>query len=202
MILAGLWHGAAWTFVIWGAYHGVLLLLTMLWRTLRGSARPSAAGRLLGWAFTITAFAASAVFFRASDIQGSWHLLQAMAGLGDQTLLLGHSKFDDWMIGHGYISDALASAWCGTTWSIAGTLMTVAAPALALFVPDTMDRDTGKEVQIPLAPADRVSGRRLRRSGRRWSLRCSSSSSSISPVSSSCTTSSGDVMQVRSYVFT
>lgn len=27
MLLAGLWHGAAWTFVVWGAYHGVLLLL-------------------------------------------------------------------------------------------------------------------------------------------------------------------------------
>src|SRR5260370_15077925 len=46
LILAGLLRGAAWTFVIWGAYHGVLLLLTMLWQTLRGSARPSAAVRL------------------------------------------------------------------------------------------------------------------------------------------------------------
>jgi len=34
MLLGGLWHGAAWTFVIWGAYHGVWLVLHKLYRNL------------------------------------------------------------------------------------------------------------------------------------------------------------------------
>jgi alginate O-acetyltransferase complex protein AlgI len=139
MVLAGLWHGAAWTFVLWGAFHGMLLLLTMLWQAWRGPARPNAAARFFGWAFTISAFAVSAAFFRANDIEGSWYLLQALAGFGDQTALLGHSKFDDWMIVHGYIPDALANAWFGPTWSMAGTLMTVVALAVAVLVPDTME---------------------------------------------------------------
>jgi alginate O-acetyltransferase complex protein AlgI len=37
MVLGGLWHGANWTFIAWGAFHGVLLVINHLWRTLRGS---------------------------------------------------------------------------------------------------------------------------------------------------------------------
>src|SRR5450631_3834974 len=36
MVLGGLWHGANWTFIVWGAFHGVLLVFNHLWRTLRG----------------------------------------------------------------------------------------------------------------------------------------------------------------------
>ena len=34
MTLGGLWHGAGWTFLIWGAYHGVLLMLNHAWRSI------------------------------------------------------------------------------------------------------------------------------------------------------------------------
>ncbi len=37
MTLGGLWHGAGWTFVLWGLYHGVLLLVNHAWRSWRGS---------------------------------------------------------------------------------------------------------------------------------------------------------------------
>ena len=37
MVLGGLWHGAAWTFVLWGAIHGAALVIEPSWRT--GSAR-------------------------------------------------------------------------------------------------------------------------------------------------------------------
>ncbi len=40
MLLGGLWHGAAWNFVAWGAYHGGLLAIHRLWKRLRG-ARPA-----------------------------------------------------------------------------------------------------------------------------------------------------------------
>ena len=32
MVLGGLWHGAAWNFVIWGAYHGILLAIHRIFR--------------------------------------------------------------------------------------------------------------------------------------------------------------------------
>jgi len=34
MLLGGLWHGASWTFVVWGAYHGLILILHRGWQTL------------------------------------------------------------------------------------------------------------------------------------------------------------------------
>lgn len=33
MVLGGLWHGAAWTFVIWGALHGIFLMINHVWTT-------------------------------------------------------------------------------------------------------------------------------------------------------------------------
>lgn len=39
MLLGGLWHGASWNFVVWGAFHGVALALHKAWRSLLGSPR-------------------------------------------------------------------------------------------------------------------------------------------------------------------
>jgi alginate O-acetyltransferase complex protein AlgI len=69
MLLSGLWHGAAWTFVIWGLYHGALLLLT----TLIGKrvAKVFGEGRLasaLGWFTTFHLVVIGWVLFRASDL--------------------------------------------------------------------------------------------------------------------------------------
>ena len=40
MTLGGLWHGAGWTFVLWGFYHGLLLLLNHAWREWMGNRWP------------------------------------------------------------------------------------------------------------------------------------------------------------------
>ena len=39
MVIGGLWHGASWNFVIWGALHGVGLAVVRLWQSGRGNAR-------------------------------------------------------------------------------------------------------------------------------------------------------------------
>ena len=44
MLLGGLWHGANWTFIAWGAYHGLLLVGHRLWQARHPTAEP-----LLGW---------------------------------------------------------------------------------------------------------------------------------------------------------
>src|SRR5690606_424877 len=52
MLLGGLWHGAGWTFVAWGALHGVYLVVNHAWIALRArlgfGRRYGAAGRALG----------------------------------------------------------------------------------------------------------------------------------------------------------
>ncbi len=80
MILGGLWHGANWTFIAWGAFHGVLLVLNHLWRKLRGTAEAGAIGILFGWFLTFGAFVVGMTMFRSPNIRTAGHLLQAMGG--------------------------------------------------------------------------------------------------------------------------
>ncbi len=77
MFLGGLWHGAAWTFVVWGLYHGALLAGHALLRD-RGwvpRARPLAVlstflAVMIGW-----------VFFRSATLTEAWQLLGTMSGM-------------------------------------------------------------------------------------------------------------------------
>lgn len=62
-LLGGLWHGAAWTFVIWGGLHGAALAAHRLWRG-AGLRLP----RLLGWSFTFVFVSLAWVVFRAPDM--------------------------------------------------------------------------------------------------------------------------------------
>jgi alginate O-acetyltransferase complex protein AlgI len=149
MVIAGIWHGAGWTFVAWGAYHGLLLLLNIVWQMRPGFDRSSALGELAGWALTFTAFVVGGAFFRAADIAASGHLLAAMAGAGGapvpQTLAL---QSDLWMISKGYLSEALLRYWFGTTWTMVATLWTLFALAVALLLPDTMELVNYREGEV------------------------------------------------------
>ena len=80
MLIGGFWHGAAWTFVIWGAIHGLLLTVNHLWRSLC-AARPALNAWMPGrfaWALTFLAVVLAWVFFRASTPVEAWRLLRAM----------------------------------------------------------------------------------------------------------------------------
>jgi D-alanyl-lipoteichoic acid acyltransferase DltB (MBOAT superfamily) len=83
MLLGGLWHGASWTFVVWGGIHGVYLLLNHAWRAMRGSrhAEPDApratvSARLLTFPAVVVAW----VFFRSDSLDTALHITRAMAG--------------------------------------------------------------------------------------------------------------------------
>ncbi len=82
MLLGGFWHGAGWTFLIWGALHGFYLMVNHAARALLGPPRgPAHLRRLTGWALTFLAVLFAWVFFRARDTQSALHMLGAMAGL-------------------------------------------------------------------------------------------------------------------------
>jgi len=80
MLLGGLWHGAAWTFVIWGALHGALLIIERLVgkaAIYRGLPVPLR----VGVTFTVVLF--TWVFFRASDLPQAVRYLGDMLALGE-----------------------------------------------------------------------------------------------------------------------
>lgn len=95
MVVAGLWHGAAWTFVIWGGLQGVILVLE---RVVKSAARKFETvannrfgtylnplvkhipfSRFSGWFITINVFALAAIFFRAPDIVVAKEYLVALS---------------------------------------------------------------------------------------------------------------------------
>jgi D-alanyl-lipoteichoic acid acyltransferase DltB (MBOAT superfamily) len=141
MVLGGLWHGANWTFIAWGAFNGVLLVLNHAWRSYRGPRVPTRLGRLAGWAATFTAFVIGMAMFRSADIGALSHMLLAMLGQADGPASPDHIRVaaDLYAIRHGYLPEALVRAWFGVNWSVIATISTLAALAIALFLPDTME---------------------------------------------------------------
>jgi alginate O-acetyltransferase complex protein AlgI len=77
MLLGGLWHGASWTFVVWGAIHGTLLALERA----RGRASLYAGlPRPLRIALTFGLTCLAWVFFRADTLDRAWRYLRGLAG--------------------------------------------------------------------------------------------------------------------------
>ena len=63
-VLAGIWHGAGWTFVVYGLIHGVALAVNHAWREFR----MPAVSRVTGWVLTMSVVVSGLVVFRAPDL--------------------------------------------------------------------------------------------------------------------------------------
>jgi len=109
MLLGGLWHGAGWTFVLWGALHGGYLVINHAWRALRRKLghdrrRPTAAGNAAACLLTFAAVVAGWVVFRAPDISTAGAILKAMAGFNGLILP------DAWLARSGGLGGLLTAA--------------------------------------------------------------------------------------------
>jgi D-alanyl-lipoteichoic acid acyltransferase DltB (MBOAT superfamily) len=137
MVLGGLWHGAAWTFVLWGTLHGVYLVINHLWR--ERVAKPLGWGtgrgyRFAAWLLTFLAVAVAWVLFRAKDLGTASAILQALAGMNGALLpekwleaipLLRDLGFTPADFGFGRFRDQL--------------YLTALVLGLALFAPNTQE---------------------------------------------------------------
>jgi D-alanyl-lipoteichoic acid acyltransferase DltB (MBOAT superfamily) len=137
MLIGGLWHGAAWTFVAWGGLHGFYLLVHRAWsgrRTQPGSAPTRAAGVLA----TFVAVTLAWVLFRAESFDAALAIYRGMFGLSGDVVLQG-----------------LAGGVPGLTelaWLIAGGLICFFAPNAYQFmaghqpalIPPNIDLDPGR----------------------------------------------------------
>ena len=75
-LLGGLWHGAGWTFVIWGAMHGIAAAMHRLWHRLGYEMSD-----LWGWIVTFLFVNTTWVFFRANSVDDALRVLKGMVGL-------------------------------------------------------------------------------------------------------------------------
>lgn len=77
MLLGGLWHGANWTFVVWGGLHGFYLACNHVVRRYLGE-KQSWARSLLGWVLTFIAVVVAWVFFRSNSMDVALDILRGM----------------------------------------------------------------------------------------------------------------------------
>ncbi len=79
-LLTGIWHGANWTFIVWGALHGVIIIIEKL-TALPAQLEKSCSGRIFAHIFTLLAVSFGWVIFRADTLHDAWRIIAAMLGL-------------------------------------------------------------------------------------------------------------------------
>ncbi len=86
-VVSGLWHGASWTFVIWGALHGLYIMVETIlarWRAPNTTTHPVRAALSIGITFVLVLVAW--VFFRAQTFSDAWYVVTHMFNLGHISL--------------------------------------------------------------------------------------------------------------------
>jgi D-alanyl-lipoteichoic acid acyltransferase DltB (MBOAT superfamily) len=127
MVLGGLWHGAAWTFVAWGALHGVYLVVHHAWRHAVAAAglagKGGAPGRWAGRLLTFVAVVFGWVLFRAESFDGATRIIAGMVGAN----------------GWGEVG-SLLGPWSGGLYAGRGETLWLAGLALVVFaLPNTQE---------------------------------------------------------------
>ncbi|MGZ5537595.1 MAG: MBOAT family O-acyltransferase [Chthoniobacterales bacterium] len=132
MFLGGLWHGAAWTFVVWGLLHGSYLVIERLLERFVGpkSWTQNFGVRLLLGLTTYFAVSIAWVFFRASDFTVAMRMLQGMFG--------GHAH-----------ADAILTT---------REMLQIAVVTLCLFIAHWSLRDISLETAVAAMPRWLVTG--------------------------------------------
>ena len=89
MLLGGLWHGAGWTFIVWGGLHGLYLIINHSWRELKSRLGWNSGGhitKLIAGAITFLSVVVAWVFFRADSFNSAYVILAGMAGVNGVSL--------------------------------------------------------------------------------------------------------------------
>ncbi len=136
MVLGGLWHGASWNFVIWGALHGGALAATRMWQRRFGEGKARGAGRVLSTFLTFQYVCFAWIFFRAPTFGHARLVLARIAeltgGVPHLTWQIGavmavgavtHWVPDGWL-------DRMKAWFAGAPAVVQGVLLALAALAL------------------------------------------------------------------------
>lgn len=93
MLLGGLWHGAGWTFVIWGGLHGFYLTINHAWRFLMMKLNKPLQPNAISGFITFFAVMVGWCFFRAPDIRTALDILAGLVGNNGISLPNAFSRF-------------------------------------------------------------------------------------------------------------
>ncbi len=102
MILGGLWHGAGWTFIIWGALHGLYLMINHAFAFLRARANMEVP-RILASTLTLLAVMVAWVFFRAENLSSANAIVYALFSFSSNVSAFNWQVADYALIALGWI---------------------------------------------------------------------------------------------------
>jgi D-alanyl-lipoteichoic acid acyltransferase DltB (MBOAT superfamily) len=150
MLLCGFWHGAGWTFIVWGAYHGVLLLINHLLHAIFPQRKKKGMAKTIIYrSVTFVLVVVGWVFFRAENLDGAFSIVNAMFGgnglsLSPRILMLlpGLEDFS-WIRSDGMLKNAVIPDFGFVPWIFFAGL-------IAFFAPNTQQmigqyfKDTGQ----------------------------------------------------------
>ncbi len=123
MLLGGLWHGAAKTFVLWGAIHGGALVVTRIVQRLGwGRALPAGIQKAVGVVFTFHVVTAAWVFFRAPSFDKATEIFETIGALSYGTANLSLAVV-------GVLALAIITHWIPDGWLERSRRLFHAAPA-------------------------------------------------------------------------
>lgn len=125
MLLGGLWHGANWTFVIWGGLHGIYLTINHAWQgfCLKYRIPHIPGGGIIAGMITFVAVVVAWVPFRASNLDTTIRILRSMAGMNGVTLSSNIEKIAPWLSNFGITFNGLI------------TLTVVQTPKILFWLP-------------------------------------------------------------------
>ena len=87
-LLGGFWHGAGWTFIIWGLLHGIALAIHRMWQSFGFKLN-----KILAWFITFNFVNIAWIFFRAKDFESAMKVLGGMFSLDNIVLPEKYFKF-------------------------------------------------------------------------------------------------------------
>lgn len=94
MLIGGLWHGAGWTFVVWGAIHGFALAVNHGWRAVAPEPLRRVTGNaVIAWLLTMTVVVGAWVFFNAVDFKTAANIFASLHSTEPPTLLSDPARF-------------------------------------------------------------------------------------------------------------
>ena len=165
MLISGVWHGAGYTYILWGMLHGTLLCINHAWRVLRPRIWPDTrvyTQRMAPFGFVLTFLSVvmAMVLFRAPTVHAGWLLWKGMVGEFGVTLpqavfsRLGAAT--DWLTGIG-----VRPAWTSGALLLSAALRISCSLVIALLLPNTLQMLAGFEPALGVKPA-KVPSRLLR----------------------------------------
>ncbi|MDM8540689.1 MBOAT family protein [Desulfococcaceae bacterium HSG9] len=95
-LLGGIWHGAGWTFVLWGALHGIGTLIHRQWQKMPPVISNLVTPPMVAWLLTFNFVNACWVIFRAANLTDAYLIIKAMTSI----------KTDSWSLGTLFVGEA------------------------------------------------------------------------------------------------